>query len=281
MKKTINWGSAAGYGLLAVLCVAFVFYYSWVNGQKDTTPPEITVPETVLQTSIYVEDAIVLEGVSAKDDKDGDVTDSVVIERYSDIYNGNKSSVTFAAFDAAGNVAKAQRPVEFVDYQRPRFTLSGSLIFRQGTAFDLFRQVGAVDALDGRLDSRVKGSLVSGGTEIEEPGLYEVEFRVTNGLGETVHLTLPVEVTASDVSRSAPELEDYLIYVKKGDGFDARAWLKAESPQLGPDGEVLNAVRVASNVNTAEAGVYTVDYARGKKDSKNYGRSRLIVVVEE
>ena len=281
MKKSINWGSAAGYSLLAVLCVAFAFYYSWVNGQKDTTPPVITVPETPLQASIYAQEPIYLEGITAQDDRDGDVTASIVIERYSDIYDGNKSSVTFAAFDAAGNVAKAQRPVEFVDYLRPRFTLSGPLIFRQGTAFDLFRQVGAVDALDGRLDSRVKGTLVGGGEEIDEPGMYQVEFRVTNGLGDTVHLTLPVEVTAADVSRDAPQLEEYLVYVKKGDVFNARDYLKAEKPQTGPDGEILNAVRVDSNVNTAEAGIYTVDYTRGKSDSKNYSRSRLIVVVEE
>lgn len=281
MKKSINWGSLAGYILLAVLCVAFAGYYGWVNGRKDTTPPEITVPNIPLQASIYAQDNIFLEGVTAQDDRDGDVTASVVIENYSDIYEGNKSSVTFAAFDAAGNVAKAQRPVEFIDYQKPRFTLSGPLIFRKGAAFDLFRYVGAVDSLDGKLDSRVKGSLVSGQDTIEEPGMYQVEFRVTNGLGDTVHLTLPVEITEQDISRNAPELEEYLIYLKKGDAFNARDYLKAEEPVLGADGEVLNTVQVDSNVNTAEPGVYTVDYIQGKASSKNLGRSRLIVVVEE
>ena len=264
-KKTIPWGVLAGCGL------AFVLYAVLANRMGDHTAPEITVPETTLQISVHEEEESLKQGITALDDKDGDVTELMVVESVSHIDDGNEAVVTYAAFDRSGNVSKAQRTVAYTDYVGPRFTLAEPLIFREGSRFDVFETVGAVDQIDGDLSDRVKGTLVSGQLAVDRAGMYEVEFRVSNSLGDTAHLRVPIEVTAFSDAQRRLELTHYVVYLKKGDDFAPISYLTGESRNH------LNSVE--SDVNTEIPGTYAVTYT--DQNGKSYGKTRLVVVVEE
>lgn len=78
----------------------------------DREGPVISFPEEKVLT--YGEDMdkkILLSDVTAEDDKDGNVTDSLVVESVYDFHNGN-AKVIYVARDAAGNMSKAERMIE-------------------------------------------------------------------------------------------------------------------------------------------------------------------------
>ena len=94
--------------LVIVLCVgAFIGYRMLDAMRTDTRPPEIQVSEGVLEASVQEPKSALTRGMTATDREDGDVTDSLVVESIGILGSNGTISVTYAAFDAAGNVAKA------------------------------------------------------------------------------------------------------------------------------------------------------------------------------
>lgn len=269
--------------VVALCCAAFAGYVYTTRRGADRLAPEIRFSSEELTVSVLAPEKALLAGVTAWDERDGDVTDRVVVESVSSISEQAQVTVTYAAFDQAGNVSKAQRTVRYSDYESPRFTLSQPLVFTSGRAFDVMDYVGAEDAIDGSLDDRVKATLVSEGGSLSEVGLHEVQFRVTNSMGETVYLTAPVEVCASGTYNAALELSDALVYLERGAVFLEEFYL--QGMRVGTreislaDGESGVSVQIRSDVDTDVPGTYSVEYTA---ESGVYtGYTRLLVVVEE
>ena len=230
-----------------------------------------------------VSDVELLDGVTAWDAEDGDVTAGIVVEGVTNLSADQLATVTYAAFDRAGNVGKAQRTLRYTDYHSPKFTLTDALVFRSGTNFDVLRYVGAEDVIDGTLDDRVKATLVSGEDTITTEGIHKVEFRVTNSMKDTAYLTVPVEVYPVGLYNATLELTDYLVYVKQGSPFNRDDYLKTlktgtqEIPLRGELDEI--SVSYDSDVDTTVPGTYSISYT---VQSGGYtGYTRLIVVVEK
>lgn len=269
----------------------FLGYRAWDGLRTDKTPPQISVSEETLEVSVSAPKSTLLQGVTAKDDRDGDVTGSLVVERISASGSGGAIEVSIAAFDASGNVAKTVRTARYTDYRSPRFGLNCSPTFTYGSNFDLLSVVTATDDLDGNIQHRIRATSLDN-APVTNIGSHEVEFRVTNSLGDTVRLTIPVTIYAADTYGLDVELTGYMAYLKTGGDFDADSYLKQVSRGLNtvslqngiPAGY---SVRISGDVKTAVPGVYPVDYTvtyvQPTNDGTQYisGISRLIVVVEE
>lgn len=268
---------------LAVCCAAFAAYVCIEWKTTDRTAPEISFQTQELRISVHDTDKALLEGVTAWDAQDGDVTAGLVVEGVSSISADQRATVTYAAFDQAGNVSKAKRTVWYTDYESPRFTLSQPLVFSSGRSFNVLNCIGAEDAIDGTLDDRIKADLISSEGSLTEVGLHEVEFRVTNSMGETVYLRVVVEVYQSGTYNAVLELTEPLAYVEKDAEFVAEDYLKSLSyaAQVIPldtmDEDV--SVEVESEVDTHVPGSYSVAYT--VKSGAYTGHTRLVVVVEE
>lgn len=280
MRKRIRWLLP---GLTALCAAGFVLCLFRLNAQRDDTPPVITFAEDVLSLSVTDGEDALLGGVSAVDDRDGDVTASLVTEGISAIREDHTAVVTYAAFDRAGNVTKAQRTVFYTDYESPRFSLSTSLIFRSSYV-DLFQYVSAYDMVDGDLSDNIKATIVDENGTLSEVGIHQVQLRVTNSMGDTARLTLPVEICQTGAYNATAILSDYLIYLKAGSSFDPAAYLRSlhtgyveyTISQL-PADEV--SIRMENNVHSNTPGVYDVTYTVSYGNYTGY--TRLIVIVEE
>ena len=121
--------------LLAVCLLLFGAYLIYERSVFDKTPPRISIEEgeQMLQLSVLDDRQILLQGVSATDERDGDVTERIVVESVDQLNKDKQVVVTYAAFDNSGNVSKATRTVQYTDYVGPRLTLSQALIFPYGT----------------------------------------------------------------------------------------------------------------------------------------------------
>lgn len=88
----------------AVLIALCAFFYL----QMDRTAPVITLPDTEQIYTTGTDNDQLLEGVTAYDSYDGDVTDSLLIEKVTETGKG-EVIVTYAAVDSSNNVAELSR----------------------------------------------------------------------------------------------------------------------------------------------------------------------------
>ena len=224
MRKYKNWLILAFFLLC---CIGTGLYYYFFIYKDDVTPPVITAAEEELQVSVNATDEELLAGISAMDDRDGDVTDTLVVESVANVTEENTVTVTYAAFDQAGNVSKTVRTAKYTDYKEPVFSLSKALVFQEDMASDILSYVSARDVVDGNIGNNVKGTLVSDTRTLSYAGLHQVEFRVTNSLGDTARITLPVDVYPAGSYNATVGLTNYLVYLKKGDDFIPESYLKS------------------------------------------------------
>ena len=103
-------------GVLVCLIGLFTGYLLWSHNSIDTTGPVITVSEELLEISVKDPEEMLFQGITAHDDRDGDVTSRLLVESIYGITDENITTVTYAAFDRAGNVSKVQRQVRYKDY---------------------------------------------------------------------------------------------------------------------------------------------------------------------
>lgn len=277
---------------LILLCVGlFVGYQAWDRIKTDNKAPEITIGTEILDLSVSAPKSDLLQGITALDDQDGDVSGSMVVEGIKALDSNGTMEVSFAAFDRAGNVSKGIRTVRYTDYEPPRFSLTSDMVYAYNSNFDPLKDISAADPLEGDLQHRIHAISLDDAS-VASLGDHEVEFRVTNSLGDTIRLTLPVTVYAKEDRDLSVELTDYLIYLKTGSRFDADSYLASVTSghvfypmEAGlPDGY---SVRTSGTVDTHEPGVYSVDYTvtytQTTSTGNNYisGLARLIVIVEE
>lgn len=91
--------------ILIVVCVVFFL-------EKDKTAPMLTIEPVAY---VYEEDLpenILYQGVSAYDGEDGDVTETIVIEKVVTDRTQGKATITYGACDTSGNVGKATRTLD-------------------------------------------------------------------------------------------------------------------------------------------------------------------------
>lgn len=280
------------YILLAIVMAAaialFGAYQILTLKLKDTKPPVISVDEQILEISVEDGKDVLMTGITAMDDRDGDVTASLLVESIYGITEDHVTTVTYAAFDRAGNVSKIQRKVRYSDYREPRFELRGSLCFPYNSGFDLLDYVGANDVLEGDIRRRVRATLVSDTRSINEIGSHIVRLQVTNSLGDTVEMDFPVEVYDPEWYTASVKLKEYLIYLKQGETFKPEDYLKAFSVR-GEDTDISRRIPddilcdINSNVNTRVPGVYRAKYTLTKNFNLTTfsGQAILVVIVQE
>lgn len=98
---------------LLVSCVILGVAAFFVSVTKDKKAPVISVSEKEIT---YVEGAgysSLLEGVTAEDNRDGDVTDKVFVDRVIPMAGEEEAIVYYAAADKSNNVGTAKRVVKY------------------------------------------------------------------------------------------------------------------------------------------------------------------------
>ena len=83
-------------------------------------------------------------------------------------------------------MATLTRRVEFSDYNSPRFSLSGPLVFEEGITNlkNVRAMFSATDILDGDLSGWV--TYVNSDADFNKAGTYSITMEVRNSLGDTV-----------------------------------------------------------------------------------------------
>lgn len=212
--------------LFFILSVAIYAGYHTIKVlSTDRTIPVIDMDSDSVNVSVEGGDMAILEGVTATDDKDGDITGNLFIESRSDFIEKGRFNVTIAVSDKDNHVTKAKREVVYTDYKSPQFSLSQPLKFQtireKRDDLNISSGLSATDVIDGNISNNIKisseYSLYSYST-----GDYPMEFIVTNSMGDTSKLPVTVTIYSSEEESGLPEivLTDYLINTSVGTEVD-------------------------------------------------------------
>jgi hypothetical protein len=164
--------------------------------QSDATPPVISL-NGAAEVTVEVGSTFSEPGASATDNKDGDISGSVVVSGAVDTGRLGRYTVTYSVADAAGNRASTSRVVRVVDTTRPTVTLNGSgqIALKVGEPYS-DAGAAAFDNYDGDITSSVT---ISGSVDTARPGLYTLTYSVFDSSGNSGTARRTVFVTASEV----------------------------------------------------------------------------------
>lgn len=278
---------------------------------NDTVGPNIQMDDTQIEVSVKDLKVKLLRGVTATDVRDGDVTDSLVIENISTFVEENTRRVTYAAFDKNNNVTKATRSMVYTDYVPAVFSLSSAMRFSVATSQQkILNEIHVTDAIDGNISDSINFSSTSV-INVDTAGDYKVTVEVTNSAGDTFSLPLTITIYESSLFNAAPKimLNSYLVYTKVGQALDPLDYLesvnyrnvdyaiteeegtfrvdtsemtKAEREEFQKQEPEVNSAlfEILDMTNYNYPGVYEIQYSLADSEG-NRGRVILTVVVEE
>lgn len=270
-----------------IICIiAFAVWFYFYETGSYNEPPVIEFDVDSITASVSDDESVLLSGVSAHDKEDGDMTDKIIIEGFSNFINKGKCYITYAVADSGNKVGKAERVLEYTDYTPPRFSLSCPLVFPYGTRFNLYDYITAYDLISGDISSNIKIKLPDSTSSVYNIGIHQIDVSVTNNMGDKSELTLNVYVVQYSTSDFSQDIEiglsDYLIYTDVDnipDYSDFITEITAGSEKL-----LLTPSRIADVKITApqinKAGVYEVNYVYTSENGKS-GSSTLIIIAEE
>ena len=216
-------------GLLTAGCIALAGAGYMTYKNQDRTAPEIKVDQSKKIAYTEGEDyGKLLEGVTAQDDKDGDLTSEVFVEKVVPV-SKKKAVVYYGVTDKAKNVGTASREVTYQEAEgsdaveetaqdagaadeqsadqqsaalqpngtRPAMKLAGEAkTIARGTSFKALNEVtDAVDDKDDR-DTLFRGLHIDGNYNVNQAGTYTLQYYVQDSDGNTsdpITFTLTVQ----------------------------------------------------------------------------------------
>lgn len=296
-----------GEGMKALRMILLIFFlvtagvYAGVTIKErmeaDNEPPVIKAETDEITVSVKATDEELLEGMTASDNVDGDITNTLVVVSKSDFITKGTLKVNYAAFDSHNNVATYTRTVTYSDYRSPRFRADAPFhyVYSSGSK-SMFSQVTVDDVLDGDITMNIRaiyGETDEGGTE------RPIVLQATNSAGDTSAISLTIyREDQSSYSRARPALTKYIVYTKVGNELDFRKYITGyykngklysfdeENVIKADEFTRDNILQNTSDVNINKAGEYVMKYtlyttARNNRDSEELGSVELYVIVEE
>ena len=296
---------------LMSLIVGGIYFYK-AQENIDIEGPVLQSASDAITVSIQDTEKKLIEGITAKDDRDGDVSDNILIENIKKKEDGadNEFLVTYVSFDKANNSGKLTRTLYYEDYRQTHFIITQPLRFPENQQLSLFDYFQADDCIDGDISPFIT---LEGDKEIlEEPqkGIYDCKLSITNSVGGITELPIQVEVYEDGYEertfRPQVVLTKYIVYLKQGEILDVNAYLdhvedrgvylldfnsvdingeETESSEQTSMSEgakriSISQIEIDSNVDVNTLGIYSVVYSYTSVETGYNCNTNLIVVVE-
>ncbi|WP_449355322.1 immunoglobulin-like domain-containing protein [Virgibacillus natechei] len=258
----------------------------------DEVEPEIALngenPMELEVGSTYEE-----PGATAEDNVDGDLTDSIEISGEVNTEEAGEYTITYTVTDEAGNTATEERTVNVVepeeepgdpvDEVEPEIALNGEnpMELEVGSTYE---EPGATaeDNVDGDLTDSIE---ISGEVNTEEAGEYTITYTVTDEAGNTateertVNVVEPEEEPGDPVDEVEPEIAlngENPMELEVGSTYEE----PGATAEDNVDGDLTDSIEISGEVNTEEAGEYTITYILTDEAGNTATEERTVNVVE-
>ena len=267
-------------GTIIIFLASGIFFFvgKQVSSKKDVIPPVITAESQELHVDAGSNIKELMKGLTAKDDRDGDLTEEILIGNISPFETKGVSTIEYLVFDKSNNVGRFQRTVYFDGYRSPMFELTKPLTFEKNGEILLSDRLFAKDVLEGDITDKIRYT-ASNVIQYEE-GTYDLIVEVKNSYGDVVQKTLPINIVSQNMDVERIQLETYLIYVEKDAEIYPEDYVKAIVNLNGePDSEA--ELYITSEVNLKTAGTGQFRYELYKGGERVYVTHLTVVVTDE
>lgn len=248
---------------------------------KNTAVPMITLLGNEM-VELTRGDEYVEPGYMATHEREGDLTESVVVTGNVETSIPNEYAIKYEVSDKAGNTAEAIRTVivseEIIppkDTEPPMIELTGNNVIEipQG---EYYKEPGyiAFDETDGNLTPAVT---VTGNPLISIPGTYTITYTVSDAAGNIASVTRTVIVVIPKDTK-APVITligGATLELVQDSRYEEPGYIAVDET----DGALTSLVTVIGNPNTSVPGTYTITYAVSDKAGNIASVTRTVIVT--
>lgn len=244
-------------GLVAMLflaCAALLAGNVVVYIGEDRNGPEISVPQEEITYVAGTDTSALLNGVTAQDNRDGDVTDTVTIESIIPNADQTGASVVYVAKDSKNNVTKETRTIVY------------STDANQAAAQAAAEQAAA----DQAAQDQAAAEQVAQGDAAGESAQTTDDGAAQN------------EAAIAALSAESPRfyLTQYSVEVERGADLNELSYVQEISDDKDSRDELYQGIQISGEVDTNTPGEYTLEYHVVDSDGNNSNVAQLRVTVK-
>jgi hypothetical protein len=237
-------------GIVFLVVVGAIFLYEMVLTDKEGPIIKFSNQELV-----YVEGQdkdTLLADVTAYDNRDGDVTDTVIVSSTVVLADGDTIKVEYAAKDSKNNISKKDRTIKY----QPSGTKEGSNNSQQEDNDD----TGTEENSENINDDDVTGNDITDNSEVSETG----EVTSDSGENSSNDPTGDIDKEAADATGiPVIKLNATEATIEVGDTFDAISYVKDTYDN---SGDVSRRIRISGAEDISKAGDYELHYSVSDTD---------------
>lgn len=238
-------------GLVAMLflaCAALLAGNVVVYIGEDRNGPEISVPQEEIAYVAGTDTSALLNGVTAQDNRDGDVTDTVTIESIIPNADQTGASVVYVAKDSKNNVTKETRTIVY------------------STDVD---QAAAQAAADQAAQDQAAAEQAAQGDTAGESAQTTDDGAAQN------------EAAIAALSAESPRfyLTQYSVELERGAELNELSYVQDITDDEDSREELYQGIRISGEVDTNTPGEYTLEYHVVDSDGNNSNAAQLRVTV--
>ena len=266
---------------LLILTIAGSAANAVLNRNGGGEAPAIKSTEDKISVPCKYTGSDLLQGMTASDEEDGDLTDRIMIGNFSGFKSRGVADLNYMVYDSDGNNDACTREVQFRDYKPPKISFNSPCVFfaRESGSGDLKQNTRAYDMLDGDVTKRVR--ITKTDADFKEPGKYTFSVYVFNSFGDEVTMDFPVHILDPAQKGNTVSLAAAIEYLGKGAAFHPEDYFNGVTNDntgspLPPDSYTLT---VDSDVDSSKEGMYEVHYSAASSDGSLLAETWLIVVV--
>lgn len=258
-----------------------------IRGTMDRVAPEIQIPEAQAEYHIGDTKEVLLKDVTAVDDKDGDVTDSLVVENVFTDEEKGVATVVYVAKDSSNNVAKVTRYMTYTaetqtEEQTEQETEKQTAAPQAKPKKETEQESETVAVLPGETETQQTEDVASV-SEIMY-GMQESETQAADvqPVVEEEDLDAYYEGIFAELSSEVPHLRltNRKIVIKVGDSFDPLLYVQSITDDYDNKYELWRQINVDGEVNTKIPGIYQLIYTATDSSGNVSNRAMLLVDVQ-
>ena len=169
-------------GLILSILVFMLVVVACKPSEETVVDQDPVISGAVDKTINRGDTFVPLQGITATDEEDGDLTDDIV---YTGNVNPNVAGsyeATYSVTDSAGNLVSVTITITvvIVDEEDPLISGAGDVTIMLGDTFDVTAGVTANDTIDGDLTEDI---VITGEVNVWVPGVYDVTYTVEDEAG--------------------------------------------------------------------------------------------------
>lgn len=234
---------------------------------EQNTAPVLNVPEDQTVSLSHNGTFDVLNGVTASDKEDGDLTKAIKVTGNVDLSKEGTYTLTYSVTDSAGQTTSAKRVITVAN-DLPVISADDQTI-EVGTSFDPLVNVTASDVQDGDLTKDVK---VTGNVDTTKLGTSQLTYSVSDHDGGQTTKTINITVYAKDASFSGLDA----LTVQQGSTPDLRKGVSVSDPYSATPSDF-----TVTTCDTKTPGQKSVTYLYVDKWGHVTTQDRVINVIAE